>query len=378
MRVLHLTGEREDMGGVLSVIRNIQTATAGTAWHHSLWVNRCFTELRRPAMDYRFSRHICSDSPRHFYLLAQAARAAFELKALLAKEPFDVLHAHTRGTLFACLFHGWFSGQPVIFTNHAYARRLGMYQWIARRPLVYTVVLTPNMARHYGLQASPPRISIISACCADQFFREPLLKPAIQGPAIRLAGVGNIMRWKNWHLIARALNELTAQERSRIQVSIWGPTPSDRDSQKYELELREQITQCGLSNHILLRGGVTSINEALQQADWFILPSTNEPCSVALIEALALGLPALVTASGGNIDIVQPEKTGLLFRPNDPKDLAASLRKILHGDLKLGTPEQRRESVRQRSASAVGTQYLELYEKLSAWQFFDRQINSPS
>ena len=47
------------------------------------------------------------------------------------------------------------------------------------------------------------------------------------------------------------------------------------------------------------------VADVVAAADWFVLPSTHEPCSVALIEALALGVPVIASASGGNVDIVQ-------------------------------------------------------------------------
>ena len=133
MRVLHLLGATEDIGGILSVIRNLQTATADRGVEHVVWVNQAYREVRRPALTYRFSRHLLGESANHFQLLWRSVRAIGELKAQLAVEPFDVLQAHSRGALFltagvAVLWH-----RPILYTNHAYARRLGPYRWAARR-----------------------------------------------------------------------------------------------------------------------------------------------------------------------------------------------------------------------------------------------------
>src|SRR5205814_41632 len=113
------------------------------------------------------------------------------------------------------------------------------------------------------------------------------------------------------------------------------------------------------------RGPTGEIAECLSQSDWFVLPSTNEPCSVALIEALALGLPAVVSASGGNVDIVENGRTGLLFEPDNAPDLAGKLRAILNHEVSPLPSVQIRESVRTRSASSVGKQYVALYERLA-------------
>lgn len=365
MKVLHLSGEPEDVGGILTVIRNLQTAMREVC-EHVVCVNRRYVELRRPALSYRVSRYICSDSPSHLQILLNSVRAYSEIKRMLQREQFDIVHAHTRGALFVAVALARHRCWPVLFTNHSYARRVGLYQWAARQPNVSTVLLTPNMARHYGLVEQPPKTNIISACCADEFFTEPLPgeRPPVQDRTVRFVGIGNIMRWKHWDLIADAIKRLPAQEQNRVEFSLWGPTPADADSQAYDRELRRRVEELQLQHRFLFRGTTHSIVDAVRDADWFLLPSTNEPCSVALMEVLALGIPALVTASGGNLDILQPERTGLWFRPDDAGDLALNLRRILNGEVKLVPAADRRKSVRHRSASKVASQYLALYREM--------------
>jgi glycosyltransferase involved in cell wall biosynthesis len=259
---------------------------------------------------------------------------------------------------------------PILFTNHSYGSRIRMYQRVAAAENINTVVLTPNMLRYYELTESFPKVSIISDCCADSFFAEPLadrreLTP--DGP-VRLTGVGNIMRWKNWHVFVQALFLLTPAERQRIDFSLWGPRPSDPDSVRYDEELRHLVSTSGVSAQFRFRGMTHSIPDCLREADWFILPSTNEPCSVALIEALALGVPALTSASGGNVDILCCGKTGLLFEPDNAADLAKKLRMLLSGSYALSSPQEIRNSVRHRSGSSVVAQYAAVYNRLGARQ----------
>ena len=368
MKALHLTGNFEDAGGILSVIRQLQAATQGKGWTHAVFVHRQYVETRQPRLDYRFSRFVCSEMPSHAGIFWRATLALLEAKRLLAREPFDIIHAHSRcGFLVGLGLAGWLN-RPVLFTNHDYARRTAMYRRAANRRNLYTVVLTPNMARHYGLEERPPRINVISACCSDRFFTEPLVRQdraAVEPRTLRLAGVGSLLRWKKWDLLAEALRQLNPSERARIEVSVWGPVvQSDPDSPRYESELRQFIQAHGLERQILLRGSTTAVSEALRQADWLILPSTNEPCSVGLIEALALGIPALVSASGGNVDIVKTGISGCFFEPGNPADLADKLRVLLNAQAAVEAPERIRESVRFRSASSVAEKYDELYRRL--------------
>lgn len=380
MTVLHLLGADEDTGGILSVLRNLQGATAAMGIRHTVWVNHAYKETRNPPLHYRYSRHLLAESPKHVSLLVRALASAPELLKLQREEKFDVLHAHSRGAfpLVALLA---LAGTEVVFTNHAYARRTGMYRSAAKLRHFHFVCLTPNMARHYGLAAGTQRVHMISACCSDRFFDLPICarRPVTHGTetTVRLVGLGNIVRWKGWHLVLEAMGVLEAEERGRIEFDHWGPTPCDGESQDYRAELEEHVHRLKLGLRCRFRGPLQNVEQALSQADWFVIPSTNEPCSVALIEALAMGVPAIASASGGNVDIVEPERSGLLFEPGDAVSLAKCLRRILGGKVQMESGEYLRESVRHRSAASVGARYVELYRLVTKVQRRDSTAPRP-
>jgi glycosyltransferase involved in cell wall biosynthesis len=300
-------------------------------------------------------------------MLINATRGFLDLRQLLLREEFDLLHAHTRGTLIVGLMAATLLHRPVLFTNHNFARRTGLYRRAAKFPNFSTVLLTPNMARHYRLVLSPPKINLISACCGDSMFEQSLMTRELHSHEhrpLRLVGMGSIVRWKNWQLILEAILRLSPDERRKIQFLHWGPTLGDPVSLRYEQQLRQFVRAHNLEASVSFNGMTQAVSQCLRRADWFVLPSTNEPCSVALIEALALGIPALVSASGGNIDIVQDQKTGLFFVPESVPDLATKFQRILQRDFDWLAPEDIRESVRGRSATQVGAEYRALYAQL--------------
>jgi glycosyltransferase involved in cell wall biosynthesis len=59
------------------------------------------------------------------------------------------------------------------------------------------------------------------------------------------------------------------------------------------------------------------------------LPSRIEGLSLALLEAMALGLPVVASRAGGNPDLIRPGETGLLVPPLDPRAWAAALERML-------------------------------------------------
>lgn len=364
MKILHLLGATEDHGGIVSVVRGIQAATAAEGLRHVAWVNTAFVNRRSPALELRTNRFALDEAESHPRLLLRSALAMPGLLRLLRTEPFQVIHAHTRGGFAVAMWLNRLFGRRLLFTNHTYARRTGLYRRAAGWSGFHTVVLTPNMARHYELVPDGAQVEIVSECGSDSFWAAPL-NAAGPSPTRRLVGIGNLVRWKNWHLLLEALAGLPPELRARFTFELWGPTPDDPTAKAYAAELNALAMRPELAGRVHLRGPTNDVIGVLRQANWFVLPSTNEPCSVALIEALALGLPAVVSASGGNLDILRPDQTGVLFRPDDMTDLRRQLTRVIRGDVAVALPEVIRASVAGRSASTVAAEYHRLYRRLA-------------
>jgi glycosyltransferase involved in cell wall biosynthesis len=363
--VLHLVGSTQDDGGILTVLRHARDPDG--RFRHVVVVHRGFQAKRQPPLDLRESRWLLAESPKHLSLFARALGVVMETRRRCRAEHWDILHAHSRGGFAAAVLLALLPGKiPIVFTNHAFARRTGMYRWAAGRRRLATVVLNPAMATHYGLTPQPGHVEIIPDCCSDEFFEGPMVRPS--GPRSRLAlvGVGNLVRWKKWNLVLDALGRLPVPLRQRVHFTLWGPTPADADSQAFARELKGQVGALGLAPYVRLAGPTTRVREAVEGADVFIIPSTHEPCSVALTEALALGKPSIASASGGSVDLVKNGYNGRLFRPDDPEDLARPIAGLISGEGTTATPEQIRDSARHYSASVAWGRYHALYRRLLA------------
>ena len=369
MRILHLVGQREDAGGILSVLRCLHQAGPAADFRHTVWVHRDYAETRAPALDYRRTGFIVSDSPSHPAIFFNSALAFFSLRKLLRQESFDVIHAHTRGGLIVALLAGLFLGRQVLFTNHSYANRTWLYRWAARRDWMTTVVLNPNMAAHYGLEVGPPGCSIIFSGCADRFLQEPLTANAWTGAdplaKLKLVGMGTLVRWKCWHHPIAALARLPSELKARVEFHLWGPEQGDADSQAFAAELRELIEQHGLEQTVLLRGVTKRVTDALRDGHFVVVASENAPCSVSLMEALGLGLPALAARSGGNVDIVQDGTTGLLYETGSIDGLRDIIAAILNGEFTPAPPAEIRDSVRGWAASEMAAKYNSVYGQMA-------------
>jgi glycosyltransferase involved in cell wall biosynthesis len=101
------------------------------------------------------------------------------------------------------------------------------------------------------------------------------------------------------------------------------------------------------------------------QADIFVLASVAESCSMALLEAMAAGLPLIATKVGGTIELVEHGYNGLLVDPHSVDALVAALETLARD------PEQRKRFsaanrllVRERfSWNSIARQYESLFER---------------
>lgn len=89
--------------------------------------------------------------------------------------------------------------------------------------------------------------------------------------------------------------------------------------------LEARISRLGLPDAIRLPGASTDTAAHLAAAELFVLPSREEGMSIALLEAMALGLPVVATAIPGNLKLVTDGLHGRLAPPDDPEALARAV-----------------------------------------------------
>jgi phosphatidylinositol alpha 1,6-mannosyltransferase len=76
-----------------------------------------------------------------------------------------------------------------------------------------------------------------------------------------------------------------------------------------------------------------ALSRAYATADIFVFPSTTESFGNVVLEAQASGLPCVVAAEGGVMDLVEDNKTGYLTRPKDALDLASKMEQLLTNEI---------------------------------------------
>ena len=121
-------------------------------------------------------------------------------------------------------------------------------------------------------------------------------------------------------LVAAWMKVLVSWPYGRLWLAGEGP---------HRATLAAQIDRLGLSSRVLLTGVFEQADDLLAAADLFVLPSYEEGMSLALLEAMAAGLPIVATNIPGNRELVDHGHHGLLVPPGRPEQLAEAILRIL-------------------------------------------------
>ena len=113
-----------------------------------------------------------------------------------------------------------------------------------------------------------------------------------------------------------------------------------------EIDLRARAAELGLSSSIVFTGQIGDVRPYLTMADLFVLPSDKEGFPHALLEAMACGLPSIVTDVGGNNAALVDDRTGFWAKPGNSRELARLIGYLLvhrSEPLRMGVLQQKHE-----------------------------------
>lgn len=100
-----------------------------------------------------------------------------------------------------------------------------------------------------------------------------------------------------------------------------------------EEELKDLCVELNLADKVTFLGYRTDVPEIMQVSDVFLFPSKREGLSVALMEAMATGLPCLVSDIRGNTDLIDQDKGGFVFKHGDKISLVKGIQKLVSDKL---------------------------------------------
>lgn len=274
--------------------------------------------------------------------------AAFQrLVRLLQNHQVTVIHSHSP----LAAWHGGLAGRwlhrRALVTIHLplydYVQSTGWLAGLKRQAYIGTEAIIEHWLADWVIfvsaavhrEALARRVaSARSSSVVANGIDQQALKPTQPRAALRLAlgalpgalvlcSVCRLVYQKGVDVLLAALAHLPADVSWQLWLVGDGPARG---------ELEAQARGLGLSARVHFLGFRSNIADLLSASDIFVLASRAEASPLALMEAMTLGKPAVVTAVGENALLVAGNAAGLLVPPNDAAALTAALRQLMTDD----------------------------------------------
>ena len=266
-------------------------------------------------------------------------KAIRQLRELVQRENYDQVHCHTPKaaacTRAACRGLRK-TGLKVFYTAHGFHFYTGapLKNWLIYYPVEWLcahwtdTLITINRedyarARrhlHAGRVAYVPGVGIdverFAGAKVDRAAKRREL--GVPEDAVLLLSVGELNENKNHAVVLHALARLN-DERIHYRIAGCGALAN---------ELEKLAAELGLSDRVRLLGQRSDMEELYKSADVFVFPSMREGLPVALMEAMAAGLPVVGSRIRGCEDLLADSDNLLIDRPGDAAAFAEAIKAL--------------------------------------------------
>ncbi len=262
------------------------------------------------------------------------------LAALLEREEVDLVHTHFIVTLEGALAAARL-GIPHVWHSRGFFGGGFPPAWFDDIGFLYSVVdrladALVCVSRGVEAQAATacrlaPRHVIYDGFDLDGFLARPVEEPAalrarygIAATARVVACIGGIQRRKGQLDLVEAAAPLAREFPDLVFALAGGAGDAE-----YLAVLEARIAALGIESHIRRIGVEANIRNLLSVSEALVHPSHSEGLGLAILEAMAAGLPVVATRCGGPEELVEDGVSGFLTPVGSPRDLAATLRRVL-------------------------------------------------
>ena len=293
--------------------------------------------------------------------------AAVRLRRFLSRNRFDVVHFHTSRAHSMAPFAAGCAGALVVTRRMDYVPNRWFAPYLYNRAVDAVAAISQEVARALiAAGVSAQHISIIPSgvdCnrfvppSADQ--RTAARRSLGLGPnEIAIAAVGALERRKGHRFLLDALASLKHRHPA-IRGFIAG-------AGSQEAALREYSNRLGLGEKMRLLGSIEDPRTLFWAIDIFVQPSMMEGLGVALLEAMACGLPAVASRAGGMAEVIEDRHDGLLVAAADAPAIAHSIEELSESAaLRISLGSRARTTAEQKfSMAATALKTLGLYQSI--------------
>lgn len=261
--------------------------------------------------------------------LLRALGPARALVAAADRHGLRHVHVHTTGRVaLAAALAERLGGPSYSLTLHGPLSADGPGQNFKWRGARFATVVTRRLLAEVKtvLREDRPARVVVQPMGVDSaaFRRGAPYRPAVPGEALRLFACGRLDPSRGLQDLLAAVG-LLRDRQVEVALRIAGEDAAKAPGTSRALMARAQ--ELRVADRVAFLGplGEERVLAELLSAHAFVLPSHHEPLGVALMEAMACGLPVVGTAAGGVRELVTHGVDGLLVPPRDPAALARAI-----------------------------------------------------
>lgn len=262
----------------------------------------------------------------------------FNLIKVFWKERFDVIHTHLSHADILGGIAGWITGTPVVSTIHTpSARRIGHYRvrefvryFLLRRVARRIIAVGSVVKLAYENILYPNKIDVVLNAVKIECPISPIdrshLRENLMGreEGKMLLCIGRLVKGKGLEELLIAFSRAVLRDSNLFLVCVGDGNLKN--------ELLRKASSLGLEKFVNFTGYRSDIPHLLQAADAYVSASYVEGTSLALLEAMAAGLPILATAVG-EAPFLLADGRGILIQPADTSALEEGLLQIAGNNL---------------------------------------------
>ncbi len=237
--------------------------------------------------------------------------------------------------------------------------KLAPFRWAVRsalRQATKVVAQSTDIKKYAKELYSPGReISVIPLGFPPADFT---LKPREENDKFHIVSMGRMAKVKGYDILIKAV-EILKEKKENVYLTLIG------DGQE-RANLEKLTFGSDLKNYVKFTGWVMGEEkfQYLSANDLYVMSSLHEGFGVVLLEAMTCGLPIVATNEGGQTDIIEHDKNGLLVRPGNAEEIAEAILSMKQNANKRHTiGEYNKEYVKKYWISNTAKQYVELFKE---------------
>jgi len=348
MRVLHVIKSLGRGGAEMLLVEGLRAADPRTLTLRYAYYLPWKDALVRPLVE-QGAKVTCLAAKGALGMLARTDR----LRALVRDERIDLVHAHLPWAGVVARIAGALEGVPVVYSEHnlqeryhAGTRAANLATWHMQARVIAVSDDVKQSAERLAGTRVPVQV-VKNGVSLHHFTREADAGRAMRRALsldddARVVGTVAVFRTqKRLDLWLEAAKGIVAREpRARFVLVGDGPLRAD---------VERHVAERGLTDVVRLVGLQEEVRPYLSALDVYMMSSDFEGLPVALLEAMAMELPVVVTGVGGIPEVVRDGESGALVEKGRPEALAKAALTLLADDAR-----RRETGARARAVVARG------------------------